>query len=339
MDRDSNNSAALLEIRDLKKYFPVRSGILRRVQNQVKAVDGISFSVASGRTFGLVGESGCGKSTLGRAILRLHEPTSGSIFLDGQEITRLSRHEMFSHRREMQIIFQDPFASLSPRRTIGQTIREPLDVHSMGRRAEREQRVEELLDVVGMSPKVRDRYPHEFSGGQRQRIGIARALALNPKFIVADEPVSALDVSVQSQVLNLIADLQKEYGIAFLFISHDLAVIQHVSDEIGVMYLGKLVEVATATDLYREPRHPYTKALLSAIPIPDPKSRKQRIVLTGDIPSPMNPPAGCPFHTRCPDAKPICSSVVPPTVNLGSGVSPHRVTCHLYAADDPARSA
>jgi oligopeptide/dipeptide ABC transporter ATP-binding protein len=339
MDRDSNNSAALLEIRDLKKYFPVRSGILRRVQNQVKAVDGISFSVASGRTFGLVGESGCGKSTLGRAILRLHEPTSGSIFLDGQEITWLSRHEMFSHRREMQIIFQDPFASLSPRRTIGQTIREPLDVHSVGRRAEREQRVEELLDVVGMSPKVRDRYPHEFSGGQRQRIGIARALALNPKFIVADEPVSALDVSVQSQVLNLIADLQKEYGIAFLFISHDLAVVQHVSDEIGVMYLGKLVEVATATDLYREPRHPYTKALLSAIPIPDPKSRKQRIVLTGDIPSPMNPPAGCPFHTRCPDAKPVCSSVAPPTVNLGSGDSPHRVTCHLYAADDPTRSA
>ncbi len=339
MDRGSNNSAALLEIRDLKKYFPVRGGILRRVQNQVKAVDGISFSVASGRTFGLVGESGCGKSTLGRAILRLHEPTSGSIFLDGQEITRLSRHEMFSHRREMQIIFQDPFASLSPRRTIGQTIREPLDVHSVGRRAEREQRVEELLDVVGMSPKVRDRYPHEFSGGQRQRIGIARALALNPKFIVADEPVSALDVSVQSQVLNLIADLQKEYGIAFLFISHDLAVVQHVSDEIGVMYLGKLVEVATATDLYREPRHPYTKALLSAIPIPDPKSRKQRIVLTGDIPSPMNPPAGCPFHTRCPDAKPICSSVAPPTVNLGSGGSPHRVTCHLYAEDDPTRSA
>jgi oligopeptide transport system ATP-binding protein len=339
MDRDSNSCAALLEIRDLKKYFPVRGGILRRVQNQVKAVDGISFSVASGRTFGLVGESGCGKSTLGRAILRLHEPTSGSIFLEGQEITGLSRDEMFSHRREMQIIFQDPFASLSPRRTVGQTIREPLDVHSVGRRAEREQRVEELLDVVGMSSKVRDRYPHEFSGGQRQRIGIARALALNPKFIVADEPVSALDVSVQSQVLNLIADLQREYGIAFLFISHDLAVVQHVSDEIGVMYLGKLVEVAAATDLYREPRHPYTKALLSAIPIPDPKSRKQRIELTGDIPSPMNPPAGCPFHTRCPDAKPVCSSVAPPTVNLGSGTLPHHVTCHLYAEDDPVRSA
>jgi oligopeptide/dipeptide ABC transporter ATP-binding protein len=298
--------------------------------NQVRAVDGVSFSIKKGQTLGLVGESGCGKSTLGRAILRLHEPSSGKILVDGTDITGFTRDRMVSERRRMQIIFQDPFASLSPRRTVAQTIREPLDVHRIGSKAEREQRVTELLDVVGMSPAARDRYPHEFSGGQRQRIGIARALALQPEFIVADEPVSALDVSVQSQVLNLIAKLKRDHGIAFLFISHDLAVIQHVSDEIGVMYLGRLVEKAAVKDLYARPKHPYTRALLSAVPVPDPTRRQKRIVLSGDVPSPMNPPGGCPFHTRCPDAKSVCSTTVPPKRNVGSDTQPHEVSCHLY---------
>jgi len=319
-----------LEVRDLKKYFPVRGGLLRRVSNVVKAVDGVSFSIPAGRTMGLVGESGCGKSTLGRTLLRLQEPTSGQVLFDGNDITRLSKRELIPERRKMQIIFQDPYASLSPRRTVAQSIREPLDVHRIGSAAERERRVIELLDVVGMSPQVRDRYPHEFSGGQRQRIGIARALALNPGFIVADEPVSALDVSVQSQVLNLIADLKRDRGITFLFISHDLAVIQHVSDEIGVMYLGRIVETASSEDLYKDPKHPYTKALLSAIPIPDPTRKRKRIVLEGDVPSPMNPPGGCPFHTRCPEAMAICSTTVPTTINAGTDAQPHEVACHLF---------
>jgi oligopeptide/dipeptide ABC transporter ATP-binding protein len=326
----ANEDAALLEVRELKKYFPVRGGIFHRIINQVRAVDGVSFSVRRGKTLGLVGESGCGKSTLGRAILRLHEPTSGQILVEGRDITGYSRDQLVAERRRMQIIFQDPFASLSPRRTVAQTIREPLDVHRIGSKAEREQRVTELLDVVGMSPQARDRYPHEFSGGQRQRVGIARALALNPDFIVADEPVSALDVSVQSQVLNLIAKLKREHGIAFLFISHDLAVIQHVSDEIGVMYLGRLVERASVGDLYGGPKHPYTRALLSAVPMPDPTRRQKRIILGGDVPSPMNPPGGCPFHTRCPDANSICGKEVPKTLNLGTAEQPHEVTCHLY---------
>jgi peptide/nickel transport system ATP-binding protein/oligopeptide transport system ATP-binding protein len=327
----AHHDSELLRVQDLKKYFPVRGGWLRRVVGQVRAVDGVSLTVGPGRTFGLVGESGCGKSTLGRAILRLQEPTAGHVYLEGVEITALSRKEMLAQRRRMQIIFQDPFASLSPRRTVAQTIREPLDVHEIGTRAERESRVAELLDVVGMSSRVRDRYPHEFSGGQRQRIGIARALTLNPRFIVADEPVSALDVSVQSQVLNLIALLQRDHGIAFLFISHDLAVIQHVSDEIGVMYLGRLVELASARDLYKTPKHPYTRALLSAIPVPDPKSRRKRIVLAGEVPSPMNPPGGCPFHPRCPEAKAVCSAQPPQTVDLGTSGQRHQVACHLYS--------
>jgi oligopeptide/dipeptide ABC transporter ATP-binding protein len=320
----------LLEVRNLKKYFPVRGGMFHRVVNQVRAVDGVSFTIKKGQTLGLVGESGCGKSTLGRAILRLHEPSSGEILVNGADITGFTREQMVVERRQLQIIFQDPFASLSPRRTVAQTIREPLDVHRVGTKKDREIRVTELLDVVGMSPQVRDRYPHEFSGGQRQRIGIARALALNPDFIVADEPVSALDVSVQSQVLNLIAKLKREHGIAFLFISHDLAVIQHVSDEIGVMYLGHIVEHASVEDLYAGPKHPYTRALLSAVPVPDPRRKPERIVLSGDVPSPMNPPAGCPFHTRCPDAKAICSTTPPPRRNVGSDVKPHEVSCHLY---------
>lgn len=330
---DSNKPAVpFLQVDDLKKYFPVRGGLLRRVATQVRAVDGVSFSIDAGKTLGLVGESGCGKSTLGRAILRLLEPTAGKIRLDGIDITNFSREQMFAERARMQIIFQDPYASLSPRRTIAQSIREPLDVHRVGTLADREKRVLELLDVVGMSARVRDRYPHEFSGGQRQRVGIARALALNPGFIVADEPVSALDVSVQSQVLNLIAKLKREHGIAFLFISHDLAVIQHVSDQIGVMYLGRLVERASSDVLYRHPKHPYTQALLSAIPVPDPVRHRERIVLEGDVPSPMSPPSGCPFHTRCPDRMPHCSTTIPRSVNVGTTEEPHEVTCHLYDA-------
>lgn len=320
----------LLEVSDLTKHFPVRGGLLRRVVAQVKAVDGVSFTLDAGRTLGLVGESGCGKSTLGRAILQLQKPTSGSVILAGEELTSLGPKRLLAKRREMQIIFQDPFASLSPRRTVAQTIREPLDVHRIGTPSERNHRVEELLQVVGMRPAVMDRYPHEFSGGQRQRIGIARALALNPKLIVADEPVSALDVSVRAQVLNLIARLQREHGIAFLFISHDLSVVEHVSDHVGVIYLGKLVELAPAQDTYRDPRHPYTQALLSAVPVPDPQRKSQRIVLTGDVPSPMNPPPGCPFHQRCPKVMAVCSQVAPPVVDVGSAGRPHRVACHLY---------
>jgi oligopeptide/dipeptide ABC transporter ATP-binding protein len=322
--------SALLEVRDLRKHFPVRGGLLRRVVAQVKAVDGVSFTLEAGRTLGLVGESGCGKSTLGRAILRLQRPTGGQVLLEGRDLATLPPAELIAMRREMQIIFQDPFASLSPRRTVAQIIREPLDVHGIGTPEERARRVLELLDVVGMRAAVQDRYPHEFSGGQRQRIGIARALALNPKLIVADEPVSALDVSVRSQVLNLIAKLQRERGIAFLFISHDLSVVRHVSDQVGVMYLGKLVELAPTHELFTNPRHPYTEALLSAVPVPDPRRKAKRIVLAGDVPSPMNPPPGCPFHTRCPKALPYCSQAVPQPVDVGSPGRPHSVACHLY---------
>jgi oligopeptide/dipeptide ABC transporter ATP-binding protein len=275
-----------------------------------------------------VGESGCGKSTLGRTILRLQEPSGGSIRFAGEELGKLSRQQLLPWRRRMQAVFQDPYGSLSPRRTVAQTIREPLDVHRVGTVAERQARVAELLDVVGLSPRSAGRYPHEFSGGQRQRVGIARALALNPQFIMADEPVSALDVSVQSQVLNLIARLQRERGIAFLFISHDLAVIQHVSDQIGVMYLGKLVELAPAQELFRTPLHPYTEALLSAVPQVD-KGGRKRIVLAGDVPSPRNPPAGCPFHTRCPRVMDICRTT-PPVLKSAPGDDSRTVACHLF---------
>jgi oligopeptide/dipeptide ABC transporter ATP-binding protein len=327
---EARKVSELLKVLDLKKYFPVRGGLFRRVVAHVKAVDGVSFDLRKGRTLGLVGESGCGKSTLGRAVLRLHEPTSGEIWLNGTNLMDLDAHDLKAERRQMQIIFQDPYASLSPRRTVAQTIQEPLDVHRIGSRRERQKQVEELLDVVGLRKQVLSRYPHEFSGGQRQRIGIARALALNPEFIVADEPVSALDVSVQSQVLNLIARLQREHGISFLFISHDLAVIQHVSDAVGVMYLGKLVEFASAKDLYRAPSHPYTRALMSAIPVPDPKEKSRRIILGGDVPSPMNPPGGCPFHTRCPEVMPVCRQQKPPRINVGTAERPHVVDCHLF---------
>ncbi len=319
----------IVELQDLRKYFPVRGGLFRRVRRYVRAVDGVSIAVHAGRTLGLVGESGCGKSTLGRCILRLQEPTAGRVLFDGRDITSLPRSELLPYRRTMQIIFQDPYGSLSPRRTVAQTIREPLDVHGIGTKTERQARVAELLDIVGLSAKVRDRYPHEFSGGQRQRIGIARALALNPRFIVADEPVSALDVSVQSQVLNLIERLQRELGIAFLFISHDLAVIQHVSDDVAVMYLGHLVELAPSRELYREPRHPYTQALLSAVPKPEP-GRRPPPPLSGDVPSPLRPPAGCPFHTRCPKVMDVCRQTPPPLQETGSAGRPRQVACHLY---------
>lgn len=322
-------AAPLIEVTDLRKYFPVRGGIWRRVVAQIKAVDGVSLTIGAGRTLGLVGESGCGKSTLGRTILRLQLPTSGSIRFAGTEIGQLSRRELLPWRQRMQAVFQDPYGSLSPRRTVAQTVREPLDVHRVGTAAERRARVAELLEVVGLNPATASRYPHEFSGGQRQRVGIARALALNPEFIVADEPVSALDVSVQSQVLNLIAGLQRERGIAFLFISHDLAVVQHVSDQVGVMYLGKLVELAPAQALFDQPLHPYTDALLSAVPQVDGRGRP-RIVLHGDVPSPRNPPPGCAFHTRCPKVMEICRHAVPPLKPPTPGDASRTVACHLY---------
>jgi oligopeptide transport system ATP-binding protein len=322
---DTDAAPALLEVRELRKYFPVAQAFLARPL-QLKAVDGIDLTLNPGETIGLVGESGCGKSTLGRAILQLQKPTSGEVLLRGENLVGMSRRELMRRRRDMQIIFQDPYASLSPRRTVAQIIREPLDLHRVGTPAERRERVEELLRTVGLRNAVLDRYPHEFSGGQRQRIGIARALALEPKLIVADEPVSALDVSVQSQVLNLLAELKATRGIAFLFISHDLAVIQHVSDTIAVMYLGKLVEQAPAFTLYARPRHPYTQALLSAIPQPDPRSGKRRIVLEGEVPSALHPPSGCAFRTRCPRAQAVCAEAAPPLTDAAAG---HRVACHF----------
>lgn len=323
----------LVKVRGLKKHFPVKGGLLRRQVASVKAVDDVSFNLPSHRTLGLVGESGCGKSTLGRAILRLHEPTSGQVWLDGTEVTSADKARLKALRRDMQIIFQDPYASLSPRRTILETLLEPLQIHGIGNKAERRKKVEDLLEVVGLRKAVLNRYPHEFSGGQRQRVGIARALTLNPKFIVADEAVSALDVSVQSQVLNLIADLQDEFGISFLFISHDLSVVQHISHDVGVMYLGKLVETAAAKDLYADPKHPYTRALMSAVPVPDPTTKSARIMLDGDVPSPMNPPGGCPFHTRCPEAMAHCSQRVPQAVNVGTDTAAHWVSCHLHGSE------
>lgn len=320
----------LLEVRDLVHHFPVRAGVLGRSRQVLRAVDGVSFELEQGKTFGLVGESGCGKSTLGRAILRLHEPTSGRVVLDGTDITALGQSALKRQRKHMQMIFQDPYASLSPRRTVGRTLDEPLALHGLGGKAQRNRRVLELLDIVGLGPAARSRYPHEFSGGQRQRIGIARALAVEPKLIVADEAVSALDVSVQSQVLNLLGELQTEFGLGFVFISHDLAVVQHVSHVVGVMYLGKLVETAPVERIYALPAHPYTRALLDAVPVADPASRGERRVLQGEVPSPLDPPPGCPFHTRCPQAMPVCRSHVPRTIDVGQIGRPHRVTCHLH---------
>jgi oligopeptide/dipeptide ABC transporter ATP-binding protein len=322
----------LVQVKNLKTYYPIKGGLLNRRMGDVRAVNGVSLDIQAGQTFGLVGESGCGKSTFGRSILRLQNVTSGEVRIDGQDILSLDREALVKARADMQIIFQDPYGSLNPRMTVRQIIREPLDTHEVGEKADRDAEVMRLLEICGLRKSVADRYPHEFSGGQRQRIGIARALALKPKFIVADEPVSALDVSVQSQVLNLISNLQKEFGISFLFISHDLAVVQHISHEVGVMYFGELVERAPAEELYATPKHPYTQALLKAIPQPDPGREKEHVSLTGDIPSHHDPPKGCPFQPRCPVAKPECAESKPPLKSVGTDgtSSKHQVSCWLY---------
>ncbi|MGG1631556.1 ABC transporter ATP-binding protein [Rossellomorea sp. NRS-1567] len=317
----------LLKVENLKKHFPITGGILGRPVSSVKAVDGVSFTVNKGETLGIVGESGCGKSTTGRMLMRLIDPSEGKVTFEDRELTSLSNSEMRKIRREMQMVFQDPFASLNPRHTVEKILEEPLKVHGMGSAKERKKRVHELLNIVGLSSYHAKRYPHQFSGGQRQRIGIARALMTKPKLIIADEPVSALDVSIQSQVLNLMQDLQKEFGLTYIFIAHDLGVVRHISDRVGVMYLGKMVELSNSETLYENPLHPYTEALLSAVPVPDPDFKRETILLQGDIPSPSNPPSGCTFHTRCPHATEICKQKVPEFKEHQPG---HYVACHLY---------
>jgi len=316
----------LLEVVDLKKHFPIKKGLLSRGGGKVFAVDGISFHINQGETLGLVGESGCGKSTVGRTVLRLLDPTAGSIRLNGRDITDLSKAEMRPVRREMQIIFQDPYSSLNPRMSAGDIVEELLRVHGIGSAAERKQRVAELFDRVGLRKAQMNSFPHEFSGGQRQRIGIARALALNPQVIIGDEPVSALDVSIQAQVINLLMDLQAEFNLSYLFIAHDLAVVEHISHRIAVMYLGKIVEYTDKKTLFTNPQHPYTEALLSAVPIPDPTVRRKKTILQGDVPSPIQPPPGCHFHTRCPYAEEQCKIEVPVLKEYSPG---HMVSCHL----------
>jgi oligopeptide transport system ATP-binding protein len=312
----------LLQVEGLKMHFPISSGfIIQRQVGAVRAVDGLDFFIRKGETLGLVGESGCGKSTAGRSILQLYKPTAGKVLFKGQDITKIGREEMRAMRRQMQMIFQDPYASLNPRMTVGDIISEPLKVHNLVSGKDRNERVQELLRVVGLNPYFANRYPHEFSGGQRQRIGIARALAVNPEFIVADEPISALDVSIRAQIINLMEDLQSEFGLTYLFIAHDLSVVRHISDRVAVMYLGKIVELADRQELYEKPLMPYTKALLSAVPIPDPiaEMKRERIILTGDVPSPINPPSGCHFHTRCPIAIDACKEIDPPLQEKAPG--------------------
>ena len=324
----------LLKVEHLTKEFPAEAGMLagRFSKRVVSAVKDVSFEIYPGETFGLVGESGCGKSTTGRSIMRLTNPTSGSVYFDGKDVAKMSRKELKEMRRDMQFIFQDPQASLNPRMTIGEIVSEPMVIHNVGTKEERIQRVRELLDVVGLNPEHINRYPHEFSGGQRQRIGIARAFVLRPKLIICDEPVSALDVSIQAQVLNLLKDLQDHFGTAYLFIAHDLSVVQHISDRVGVMYLGKMVEISDWKTLYTEPHHPYTQSLLSAVPVPDPDVQKtrKRIILHGDPPSPIDPPSGCRFHTRCPIAKEICSKEQPELAEVAPG---HFCACHCAAVN------
>ena len=318
----------ILEVKNLKKYFPIKSGVFQKVVGNVRAVDDVSFEINKGETFSLVGESGCGKSTLGRTVLRLLDKTSGSVKFKGLDIHSLSKKEMRKLRLKMQIIFQDPFSSLNPRKTVSDLIGEALIAHKfVNSEKEYYNRIEEVMEVCGLARYHMKRYPHEFSGGQRQRIGIARSLVLNPEFIVADEPVSALDVSIQSQIINLLQDFQEKYGFSYLFISHDLSVVRHISHKVGVLYLGSLVEVASKDDLYNSPMHPYTQALISCVPLPDPEKKVDRIILKGDIPSASNPPSGCKFHTRCLHVKDICKEDVPILKEVGNG---HKVSCHLY---------
>jgi peptide/nickel transport system ATP-binding protein/oligopeptide transport system ATP-binding protein len=326
MPGQSNSAETLVQVNNLKKYFPVRAGIMQRVVANVLAVDDVSFEIQKGETLGLVGESGCGKTTVGRTMLRLIEPTAGSAIYNGQDIFRLKPRELKAIRRDMQIIFQDPYASLDPRVPIGESVMEGLHIHQIGTPAERVEIMLETLKKVGLETYHARRFPHEFSGGQRQRIGIARALALRPKFIVCDEPVSALDVSIQSQVLNILKDLQQEFGLTYLFIAHNLSVVEHISDRVAVMYLGKMAELADRDELYRSPLHPYTQALMSAIPVADPKLKRKRLILKGDVPSPLRPPSGCRFHPRCPIAQKICSEQEPEFRELKPG---HFAACHF----------
>ena len=329
--KGSTTTFPILEVRELRKYFPIRKGMFSRTVGQVKALDGISFDVRAGEVLGLVGESGCGKTTAGRCILQLIAPTSGSVKFEGQELVGLPRRQMRPLRRRMQIVFQDPYSSLNPRLTVGSMLREAITTHDLARGRAVDDRVAELLTLVGLSPTHAARYPHEFSGGQRQRIGIARALAVDPRLIVADEAVSALDVSIQAQVVNLLRDLQREMHLTYIFIAHDLSVVKHISDRVAVMYLGTIAELAGSAELYEHPRHPYTVSLLSAIPIPDPERRHNRIVLKGDVPSPANPPSGCRFHTRCYMAQPVCSAEIPLLREVAPG---HWSACHF--AEDVA---
>lgn len=335
----ADNNTPLLKVEHLHKEFPTGSGFMggKFSKKVVSAVNDLSFEIRAGETFGLVGESGCGKSTTGRAIMHLDPPTSGKVYFEGRDISKMNKKELKAMRREMQFIFQDPYASLNPRMTIGEIISEPMVIHGIGTPEERIERVRELLDVVGLNPEHINRYPHEFSGGQRQRVGIARSFILRPKLIICDEPVSALDVSIQAQVLNLLKDLQKQYGTAYLFIAHDLSVVQHISDRVAVMYLGKMVELSDWKSLYAEPNHPYTQALLSAVPIPDPdvQQNRKRIILAGDPPSPIDPPSGCRFHTRCPIAQAKCSEDAPEFREIGEG---HFCACH-YAAPFPIKES
>ena len=323
----NEQKSILLEVKGLKKYFPITGGVIPRVVGNLKAVDGISLQVKQGETLGIVGESGCGKTTLGRVILRLIDLTEGQVIFNKKDISHYSARSFRKMRRHMQIIFQDPYASLHPRMTVGSLIGEPMRIHGLGNRQERQKRVRELIEIVGLDPYHLSKYPHEFSGGQQQRIGIARALAARPDFIICDEPVSALDVSIRSQILNLLNDLQKKFNLTYMFISHDLAVVRHISDRVGVMYLGKLVELATSDELFNNPLHPYTNALFSAIPVLDPKLRREKIVLSGEVPSPVDIPAGCRFHGRCRDRMKICTQTEPELNNIGNK---HFVRCYLH---------
>jgi oligopeptide transport system ATP-binding protein len=325
----TGTSESILRVEHLSMFFPVKRGILQRRVGWVRAVDDVSFAIDRGETLGLVGESGCGKTTAGRAILQLYKPTGGAVWFEGQDLTKVRPRELRRLRRDMQMVFQDPYASLNARLTVGSIIAEPLEIHDIGTRDERRHRVRELLSIVGLDAAMANRFPHEFSGGQRQRIGIARALALNPSLIVCDEPISALDVSIQAQVVNLLQGLQDRYALTYLFIAHDLSVVRHLSDRIAVMYLGKIVELAGRDTLYERPLHPYSMALLSAVPIPDPKTerKRRRMILTGDVPSPVDPPRGCRFHTRCPFAQDICRTDEPPLVEVQPA---HRVACHFW---------